>query len=792
MEQQFSLSKLFKAVWRFKWMILLVVIIAGGTAFVLTGQQVRQYQAVTTIMVEGGQQRLAAFPADNGGNLEMTYLQDVASQIEVMKSHSVVEAAILELEPDYANNPDLLESQVETLQAAFSVQQVGNTNMVALKVVSTDSNLAQAQANAIANAYIKAAHDATVTTMENALSDTTKRLADLRKNNANLSISPLLTQLNAQIGTALPALQAVSDGLQELGKGPVASKDAGTTLISSQLVNAEERINSTSADINKIDELTKKINYVSETSDFAARSADIAVVEGALRALNIKLSSLSSDISAMQRNEIDLQVKEEITGVEEQIQVANVTAGAILDQIVSLYSIQQQYSISRSNSSSTPEQIAQYKEADKNMLSRIGGHSALLLTSQVDQVNARISSMIGTLQSLSQKLQPNTPGGDVLLSYDELYAMELSARTFSVNLASLSSEIENIPADQLDAQDSTILLNVQQSLNTTSSATAGVGDEISSLIVSGGDTTSYNVLEGLRQQLQLMLLESDTGKSRIVDTAIVFLATNASSRNKNMIIAIIAGLLLSIFVAVVLQYFDRTIRDASQVKNYTGLPFLASLARVKGGNPHTPTVLDKQLPQYLESFRLLRTNLGIDDYQGKVLLVSSPEAKEGKTTVAINLARSVAIQGRKVLLIDANLRKPGIASVLDLPEGKGLSDSLTTEEEPLGHLNQVDGIDVLTAGDGSALPAEILCSPRLNMLLNSARKIYDVIIIDSAPILGYADTRILAKEVDWVLLVLKPDTSRLDLVSESKQVLENIGAHIAGFVLNKTQPAVGS
>jgi receptor protein-tyrosine kinase len=182
---------------------------------------------------------------------------------------------------------------------------------------------------------------------------------------------------------------------------------------------------------------------------------------------------------------------------------------------------------------------------------------------------------------------------------------------------------------------------------------------------------------------------------------------------------------------------------------------------------------------------MLRTNLGLDSCSGKVLLISSPEAREGKTTVAANLARAVALQGRRVLLIDGNLRKPDIAAIFGLPEADGFPEFWTGRNELSDYIAQAEGVDILPSGAASAESTEILSSPRMKTLLEEARQNYDVVIIDSAPMIGCADTRILAKEADDVLLVLQLGISKLDVTKDSQQTLEAMGARMSGFVLNK-------
>ena len=185
---------------------------------------------------------------------------------------------------------------------------------------------------------------------------------------------------------------------------------------------------------------------------------------------------------------------------------------------------------------------------------------------------------------------------------------------------------------------------------------------------------------------------------------------------------------------------------------------------------------------------MLRTNLGLDSCEGKVLLVSSPGENEGKTTIAANLARAVALLGRRVLIIDGNLRKPYIAAAFGLAGAKGISELLTGKNEPWSHLIRADGVDILPAGAASAMSAEILSSSQMKALLKKARQSYDIVIVDSAPLMGCTDTRILAKEVDEVLLVLQSRASDTQLAKESKQVLETMGVRVTGFVLNMVGP----
>ncbi len=814
-QQQFNLTRQLRYLWRFKWIIILVAVVAGGTALAISAINPPLQEATTTIMVGQTQQRLTAVPSELQGVLEMTFFQDIGSQIEVMKSRGVLEQAITNLEPEKSADPEYLRAEVLGLQSSLDVRQVGSTNVVTLTVASTDPVTAQKRANAVAEAYINEVSRVTTEAIQNALVDTTRRLGELQKSSVNISINPSVPRLTAQIDTAISALKAASERLQLIKGGETAApppEDAGTVLTASQLSMINGQMSTLISEADNITTLSKSLKLVTSGVNPSDRSTAIAVIEGRTQALMTKLNSLITYVTALQQAETDPTVQQQLISTGDQLQVAGASGGVILEQIVSLYDIQVQY---LSPSSTDPEARAQlqkqYSEADANALNRIAQHSSILidnlnaaseetqqilpkvpmiaqwrLDTLVKQLNDRIALSNTALKEISTQFTPTpeTTGKDILLTHDELSVMEIRARTEAISLGSLLSELDKMQSDNLDPQISTILMGVQESLNVANSAFVELGDAIAALSQSGGDIASYNALDTLRQQLQLALLSTDSSGTRIVDTAVVSPAGSFFNRSKGVLLAIIAGLILSVLGILIFRYFDRTVRDESQVKSQINLPLLTSIPVIREGNPgSTPSVLAKDIPQYLESFRLLRTNLGLDSAHGKVLLVTSPEAREGKTTVAANLARVVALQGRKVLLIDGNLYHPGIDALFGLTEAKSLSDVMN-EDKDKGKVTKAEGVDIIAGGAVSAQGAELFSSPRFKTLLTKYRQDYDVIIVDSAPVIGWADTKILARDADSVLLVLQPDTSKIDLAIESKQTLESVNAHVEGFILN--------
>ncbi len=343
MEQhQFSFSRQLKALWRFKWMIVLVMLVAGGTALMATGQQPPAYTATVTMMIENNP-NLALLPT--GSNVYVTIPQDIVSQIEIMKSHDVLERAITQLEPDMASNPQQLELEIAQLKANLSIMQNTGTSLVGISVVAPNPAQAEQEAAAVANAYVYQIQDATQASIQTVLESTTKHMHELITSDVDLSNNPQLSRLTAQFNTAIPALQTAMGQLQQMSEksGTPATQDAGTMITASQLDTLIQQVNDVTAEANEMAGLAGQLSLVSEEKDFTIRGANIAIIESRMRALNTKLGSLYSEVGGIEAVEIDAPVQVALHNVAEQLSIASATGGAMLDQVISLYGIQGQY-----------------------------------------------------------------------------------------------------------------------------------------------------------------------------------------------------------------------------------------------------------------------------------------------------------------------------------------------------------------------------------------------------------------------------------------------------------------
>jgi len=190
-----------------------------------------------------------------------------------------------------------------------------------------------------------------------------------------------------------------------------------------------------------------------------------------------------------------------------------------------------------------------------------------------------------------------------------------------------------------------------------------------------------------------------------------------------------------------------------------------------------------------EEYRTIRTNVRIvtNEQKNHVLLITSPNSGEGKSTTAANLAVSMVQQKEKVLLIDANLRSPSAHFIFNLTNTTGLTDVLigrTTFEEAVLH-TEIGRLSVLTSGDIPNNPAELLSSRIMKDLLQKVARLYDLVLIDCSSVLEVADTKILAGQCDEVLLVFHKGKTTIEKAAEAKKVLEFAKAKIAGVIMNE-------
>ncbi len=207
------------------------------------------------------------------------------------------------------------------------------------------------------------------------------------------------------------------------------------------------------------------------------------------------------------------------------------------------------------------------------------------------------------------------------------------------------------------------------------------------------------------------------------------------------------------------------------------------------GNTHTLITLTNPRSPVSEAYRTLRTNLEFFslDEPVRTLVVTSPGAKDGKSTVLANLAVALAQGGKRVILVDCDLRRPTQHTMFGLDNATGLTTMMLDEaaqSKPPLRETPVDGLRVLTAGPLPPNPAELLGSRRMKETLAALLKKADVLLFDAPPVLAVTDALVLAVRTDGVLLVVKAGGTTREHVQQAKERLERVNARIVGAVLN--------
>lgn len=262
----------------------------------------------------------------------------------------------------------------------------------------------------------------------------------------------------------------------------------------------------------------------------------------------------------------------------------------------------------------------------------------------------------------------------------------------------------------------------------------------------------------------------------------------------NALLAAIVALLVAAGIAFAAEYLDDSIKDAEQVLEATGLPTLGAIVRLKGGKDRPEmyrlvTLLYPRSPA-AEAFRTLRSNVEFASVDApiKTLLVTSSIPLEGKTVTVANLAVVFAQGGRRVLLVDADLRRPAAERMFALPNTYGLTTLLRGGDarvESMVQATEQENLFVLSTGPLPPNPSEVLASQRMRAVVQSLGESFDLLLFDSPPLDVFADAAVLSAFLDGTVLVVDASKNRRKIVHQARQALAKANANVLGAVLNR-------
>ncbi len=276
----------------------------------------------------------------------------------------------------------------------------------------------------------------------------------------------------------------------------------------------------------------------------------------------------------------------------------------------------------------------------------------------------------------------------------------------------------------------------------------------------------------------------------VVDAAEVPRVPVRPDTRANLAIGLLLSTVLALGMALLFEAFDNRIQTPSDIKSALGLPFLGMLPYVskrtlKGNTP----LLSESVPAvYAEACRALRTNIlaSAGTNGNRSLLVTSAAPGDGKSVLSVNLAVALGRSGKRVLLIDADLRRPKLHDLLGRPQRPGLAEVLTGAQKPSEAIvaTRCSGVWLLPSGAAVSNPSEQLGSRRFKEFLDKLTESFDWVIIDSPPVMAVTDPAVIARIAGGVLFVINARRTKQTLAQAALDRLEAAGATFAGAVLN--------
>jgi capsular exopolysaccharide synthesis family protein len=298
--------------------------------------------------------------------------------------------------------------------------------------------------------------------------------------------------------------------------------------------------------------------------------------------------------------------------------------------------------------------------------------------------------------------------------------------------------------------------------------------------------TRFSLFSSL-QQIKLSEAQSITTINQL-DPAVPNFTAIAPQPMKSAGLAAIVGLMVAAMVVFLVAFLQDEIRDPGEFTRRWGVPVLGLITSYHTNGEQIITIAKPRMP-VSEAFRSIRTNLQFSgiDAPLRSMLVTSASPSDGKTSVAANLATVFAQSEKDVVIIDADLRRPRLHKVFKLSNRIGLSDYfIRTPDRMTGAIKQtpVNGLNIVTSGSLPPNPSELLSSNKMKEVLDLLSSHYDMLIVDSPPLLAVTDALVLARFVDGVILVIDPRRSKRGAIRQAIEQLQRTEVRLLGVVLN--------
>ncbi len=300
-------------------------------------------------------------------------------------------------------------------------------------------------------------------------------------------------------------------------------------------------------------------------------------------------------------------------------------------------------------------------------------------------------------------------------------------------------------------------------------------------------TTQYTMLQDKLADLSVRV-QAHNPPAAIIESATVPTQPISPTRLVSIIFGCIYGLFIGLCFGLIQEYLDDRINSADDAERLLQTPILGRVPMIKGGLPQLGSM--EGFGPAAESYRILRTNINFAaiDAPLKTLVVTSTSPGEGKSTTALNLSIAMALDGRKVALVDTDLRRPTLHKLIGIPSVPGLTDVLVGQvdlDDILIENTDVPNLVAITCGLTPPNPSELLGSRRFQDFVEELKARYDIIIFDTPPVLVAADAPVLAAQMDGTVLVIEVGSTKNAAARRTLETLHRSRTNLLGICLNK-------
>jgi capsular exopolysaccharide synthesis family protein len=305
--------------------------------------------------------------------------------------------------------------------------------------------------------------------------------------------------------------------------------------------------------------------------------------------------------------------------------------------------------------------------------------------------------------------------------------------------------------------------------------------------------SNKQIYESLMQRTKDAGISSErrSTKIRVVDAAEVPRAPISPNVQRSVTLSLVAGLSVALGLVFFVEYLDSRLKTPNDLKAYLGVPFLGLVpAAARSKQDPNPLIIAAAATNFAEAFKSVRTNVLFSTAEDglRTLVVTSAGPGEGKSTCSANIAIALAQAGQRVLLLDADMRRPRVNEIFEIPQEPGLSNLLTGNAKAVEVIQKsrtVPGLWLMPAGHIPPNPAELLSSPRFLDFLGALDDHFDWVVLDTPPVLVVADSMIVANKATGVVFVVGADQTSRHAARNAVEQLEGANANVIGSVLNR-------